>query len=83
MREYITVEGVTQRVIWRLLTGSSYVEIAPDADRIIRSRVFPGLWLDPAALWANNRPRMHLVAAQGLASPEHRAFAAELRSRYK
>jgi len=36
----------------RELVSGRHVEIQPDADGIYRSRVFPGLWLDPVALWA-------------------------------
>jgi hypothetical protein len=49
-------------------------------DGCYRSEVFPGLWLDPAALLAGEIQRVMAVLQQGLASPEHADFAAKLRA---
>ncbi len=76
--EYMTVLFQEQRVIWRRLEAGDYVEMIPDADGLLRSRVFPGLWLDPAALLADDGPRILEVVQRGLASPEHAAFVQEL-----
>jgi hypothetical protein len=54
------------------------VDVSPDADGLYRSRVFPGLWLDPAALLARDRRRLRAVLDQRLATPEHTAFVAKL-----
>jgi hypothetical protein len=43
---------------------------------IHRSRQFPGLWLDSAALFDNSLPRLFATLQRGLATPEHAAFAA-------
>src|SRR5207245_10909111 len=51
-----------------------------DAAGVIRSQVFPGLWLDVAALLRFDLARVLQVLQQGLASPEHEAFAARLRA---
>jgi len=45
---------------------------------VIRSEVFPGLWLDADALLRRDRKRLLSVLRQGLASPEHAAFVAKL-----
>ncbi len=47
-------------------------------DGIIRSEVFPGLWLDPAAVLARDGARLVAVLQEGLASPEHAAFVERL-----
>jgi hypothetical protein len=52
--------------------------LLPASGGIIRSEVFPGLWLAPAALLAGDLLRVLAVLQQGLASPEHAAFAAAL-----
>ena len=51
--------------------------VAPDQDGLFRSRVFPGLWLDPAALLAGDRAASapHSTAA---GPPGHAAFVANL-----
>ena len=55
-----------------------FKELQPAAGGIFRSEVFPGLWLDPAALLREDRRRLLTVLRQGLASPEHAAFVAKL-----
>jgi Uma2 family endonuclease len=53
-----------------------FVELPAGADGVLRSRLFPGLWLDAAALFRNDRKRFREVSEQGLQSPEHAAFVA-------
>jgi Uma2 family endonuclease len=78
VREYITVESLTQRLVWRLLENGVYVDQLIPADGIYRSQVFPGLWLDVAAFWADDRPKMLATLNAGLASPDHQAFVERL-----
>ncbi len=47
--EYLAVLARTRAVIWFVREDGRFVELAPDADGVLRSRQFPGLWLDPAA----------------------------------
>ena len=70
----------TQQVIWRQLVRGRYREIKPDADGLVRSRVFPGLWLDPAALW-NAKRSVRTAVEKGIRSPEHAAFVRRLAAR--
>jgi len=49
VREYIAVEAFGQRLTWRVLENGAYAVQTVDADGIVRSRVFSGLWLDVAA----------------------------------
>ena len=76
--EYITVEQFGQRMIWRVLENGAYVAQTLPADGIVRSRVFPGLWLDLAAFWADDGAKMLAVLNEGLASQDHRDFVAQL-----
>ena len=78
--------GVQEYVLWRVedgaidwfrLHGGQY-EPLPASGGILRSGMFPGLWLDPAALIAADMPRVFAVLQQGLASPEHAAFVTAL-----
>jgi hypothetical protein len=57
--------------------------IVPDADGVCRSRVFPGLWIDAAALLDRDGARQNAVLRAGLSSPEHAAFALKLQRRWK
>jgi Uma2 family endonuclease len=83
VREYITVLVKEEKVVWRRLERGKYVTIEPGADGILRSVVFPGLWLDPDALLRGDAQRMLAVLTQGLESEEHAAFVADLESRRK
>lgn len=48
--EYLAWIVEESRVIWWELREGVYVDIPLASDGSLRSRVFPGLWLDPAAL---------------------------------
>jgi Uma2 family endonuclease len=76
--EYLTVRPRQQQVVWRELVDGKYREIAPAEDGCLRSRVFPGLWLDPAALWAKDLGALAATVHRGVATPEHSEFVERL-----
>jgi Uma2 family endonuclease len=78
VREYITVEQFGQRMIWRVLENGAYVAQTLPPDGIVRSQVFPGLWLDLAAFWADDGAKMLAALNAGLASDDHRQFVERL-----
>jgi hypothetical protein len=78
--EYLTMLLETSQVTWRQLLRGRYREITPDDDGLLRSRVFPGLWLDPAAVW-NPKRSVRTALEQGIRSPEHAAFVKRLSAR--
>jgi Uma2 family endonuclease len=53
-------------------------ELALDGDGVLRSRVFPGLWIDTAALVAHDHARLTTTLQAGLATPEHADFVQRL-----
>jgi len=55
--------------------------IPASADGILRSVLFPGMWLDTAALIRGDIAAVFGLLQQGTQSPEHAAFADGLRSR--
>lgn len=55
-----------------------YGEMAPDSDGLLKSRVFPGLWLDAEAFFRPDGNRVLEVAQAGIASPEYAAFVESL-----
>jgi hypothetical protein len=65
-------------ISWFVLREGRFEPLAPGPDGIYRSEVFPGLWLDPAALIRGDRAAVTGVLRQGVASPEHAAFVARL-----
>jgi len=78
VREYINVLVEESRVLWRRLAAGEWMERKPDGEGLLRSVVFPGLWLDPAALLRKDIPRMTEILQQGLAGLEHRQFVESL-----
>jgi hypothetical protein len=53
-------------------------KLKADRNGVWKSRVFPGLWLDGPALLARDSARLLATVQQGLATPEHAAFARRL-----
>jgi len=78
VQEYIAVQVYEQRVDWFVLREGAYEALTPDEAGVLRSEVLPGLWLQPAALWASDLAGLLGVLQEGLASPEHAAFVARL-----
>jgi Uma2 family endonuclease len=77
-REYIVWRVFDREVDWFVLRPGGYVRLPLDAQGLYRSEVFPGLWLNPAALVAGDLARVLAVVQQGAATPEHAAFVARL-----
>jgi hypothetical protein len=65
-------------VIWYVLRRPGLAKVSAGAEGLCRSEVFPGLWLDPQALLANDIKGMLAALNKGLATPEHAAFVAKL-----
>jgi Uma2 family endonuclease len=76
--EYLVVELDPNRVHWFVRRGDHFDDLPPDDDGIFRSKVYPGLWLDPQALYDDNLDRLAEVVEQGLVTPQHAAFVARL-----
>ena len=78
VKEYLVIALRQRQVYWFVLRSPGFEELVPGSDGVLRSQVFPGLWLDPAALLRLDGQRMDEVLRQGLATPEHAAFVARL-----
>jgi Uma2 family endonuclease len=80
--------GVREYIVWRVLDGQidwfvqrddHFEPLPPSADGVLRSTVFPGLWLDSSSLTRGDVYGVFGVVQQGLNSPEHVEFVAELK----
>ncbi len=78
VREYIVWQMFENKLDWFVLENDEYVNLAPDAAGIIRSRVFPGLWLKVPALLSGDMTMVLSVLQTGLGSPEHQEFVQQL-----
>ena len=72
VQEYLVWNIRDAIVNWWQLENGTYRPLPVDSEGVIRSEVFPGLWLDTAALIGGDMLRMIQTLQQGLASPEHR-----------
>jgi Uma2 family endonuclease len=77
--EYILWRVLEREVNWFVLRNGRFEKLSPDDDGILRSTVFAGLWLDPAALVHEDFDRLLAVLQSGLDSAEHAEFVARLR----
>jgi Uma2 family endonuclease len=78
VKEYIVWQVLDQKLDWFVLQEGEYISIEPDEGGIIRSQVFPGLWLAVSALLAGDMARVLAVVQEGLNSPNHAAFVKQL-----
>lgn len=70
VQEYLVLVAYEQEVQWfNWQTGEDRV-LVPDADGILRSLLFPGLWLDPTRFWESDVTGLLAVLQQGLATRE-------------
>jgi Uma2 family endonuclease len=81
--EYLAVVVFEREIRWHVLVDGHYQLLSPDADGLWRSRIFPGLWLDGAALLSGNLRQVLDRLQEGLHSAEHERFVAQLAARRK
>ena len=79
--------GVLEYVIWRIrdrqidwfvLRDGDFLPLEPDAQGVLRSRVFPGLDLDAPAMLDDDIAKVLETLRRGMAGDEHRAFVERL-----
>ena len=68
VREYLVHRTWDGEVDWFALQGEELMRQAPDEKGVYRSREFPGLWLDSAALLAGDLTRLLQTLQAGIAA---------------
>ncbi|MGH9173352.1 MAG: Uma2 family endonuclease, partial [Vicinamibacterales bacterium] len=79
VQEYLVLVVREKRAVRWVREGDKFAERPADDDGILRSAVFPGLWLDVEAFFRRDGRRLKEVLEMGLATPEHAAFVGRLR----
>jgi len=79
VQEYLVHRVDDGEIDWFVLEHGTYVRQQPDAEGILKSRVFPGLWLDVAALLQVDLRALRSTVERGIKDPAHAAFVARLR----
>ena len=76
--EYFVWQVVDSQIHWFALEQGDYVELKLRSDGVIRSRIFPGLWLNVRALLAGDEDKVDRALEKGLKSIEHAACVKRL-----
>lgn len=74
VQEYLVWRVYENELDWFHLSAGEYVLLQPDTQGIVRSQVFPGLWLDISSLLSGAMSEVLSILQQGLNSPEHHEF---------
>jgi Uma2 family endonuclease len=77
VREYLVWRVWDEAIDWFVFRNGRFERLALTDAGHYHSEVFPGLWLDPAALLRGDGAQ---VLQQGIASPEHAAFVTWLQA---
>ncbi len=78
VREYIVWRTQDNEIDWFILRGGQYVAQLPNSDGLLCSEVFPGLWLDAAAMTDGDMETVIRAAQRGVESDEHKRFVSSL-----
>jgi Uma2 family endonuclease len=81
VREYLVWRVRDAEIDWFQLVEGSYHPLPREASGIVKSAVFPGLWLDASAMLRGDLARVFAVLQEGTASAEHLTFVAALQKR--
>ncbi len=81
VQEYIVWRTYDNRLDWFRLREGEYVLLEPDAEGVVRSEIFAGLWLDVPALLEGNLAQVLAVLQSGLTIAEHADFVKRLSGR--
>jgi Uma2 family endonuclease len=81
VREYVVWRVDDGEVDWFVLRGQRFERLARGGDGVVRSEVFPGLWLDVPALLRGDVAGVLRRLEEGVASQEHAAFVERLAGR--
>lgn len=79
VREYVVHRTEDVAVDWFVLRRGSYERVNAESDGLLRSEVFPGLWLDPSALIRQDAATLRTAVGAGTATAAHAAFVRRLR----
>lgn len=74
VQEYLVWRVNDGEFDWFRLINEEYIKLEPNADGIICSQIFPGLWLDRTALLIGDLAKVLEVLQLGLTTPEHQSF---------
>jgi hypothetical protein len=78
VREYVVWRVVDGEIDWFILREGRFDRLRANDAGIHQSEIFPGLWVDAAALIRGDLKKVSDAVRQGLSTPEHAAFVQRL-----
>lgn len=81
VQEYLVVVLRKPEIRWHKLVANEYQLLAPDSGGVMRSGVFPGLWLHGTAFLKSDMIAVMATLQEGLRSAEHAEFVKMLEAR--
>ena len=81
--EYVIWRVEDEAIDWFVLKRGKYQPQALTKDGLYKSKTFPGLWLDVAAMISGNLAKVIEVVQKGISSPDHKRFVAKLKAKKK
>lgn len=78
VQEYLVWRVYDRAIDWFRLEDGTYVQLEADDAGILRSEIFPGLWLDSPALLSGDLAQVLAVLQQGIATAAHQVLVQNL-----
>jgi Uma2 family endonuclease len=78
VREYIVWQVFEKKIDWFVLKNGEYSSLSMDVQGVIRSEIFPGLWLAVSDLLSGDMVQVLAILQDGLKSQEHAKFVQKL-----
>ena len=78
VQEYLIWRVYEQQLDWFRLREGQYIKLLADSEGIIKSEIFPGLWLDEQSLLTGNMAQVLTILQQGIATVDHQDFVQRL-----
>jgi Uma2 family endonuclease len=74
VQEYLIWQIYEQKLDWFQLIEGEYITLRADEKGLVKSQIFPGLWLAVPSLLTGNMTEVMSILHQGLTSSEHASF---------
>ncbi|NEO58602.1 MAG: Uma2 family endonuclease [Okeania sp. SIO3B5] len=78
VQEYLVWQVYEQKIDWFRWREGKYINLPIDEQGIIKSEIFPGLWLSVSNLISGNLVEVNSELQKGLKTSEHQKFLAQL-----
>lgn len=78
VQEYLVWRVDDKEFDWFRLSKGKYLKLNVDEDKIIKSQIYPGLWLDVNELLTGNLAKVLDVLQKGIVTEEHKNFVNQL-----